>query len=288
MVVIPSEMMMTLDNKLPHRIGIPIVAEYEFTTTDSKFSRPKNKLLRSISFPNKPDDESSLLKMSGIELKTIGRISPKSLGYGFSNIFPDSYGVVRKQALAVKFEDMAFPAIEITATAMAKDFTPTIKQSPDGKPAGISLGDISIPTKENVSVTINYRRGSHTFKHFSANELLSANNDKLDGTYSNHWRNGYSNKTMAHNSTWTNAKRGDQSKHSRKYTRWPLDKINGWTAVFASIRFDNRSNYLAHCSKKQYTYAAKGRRSDVDWDLGSGTFTGSICKHSFTNNFPKH
>jgi adenylate cyclase len=176
--LIPSEMTRVIGRKLQSKAGLPIVAEYDFTMTVDKKQQPKEKLLKIIAFPSAPENNGDILKMLGIELAHVGRASPRSLSYGFSNIFPDMDGVVRRQPLAVSFDGMAFPSSEITATAQVKDFTPTIKQDPSGNPTGISIGDIRIPTQGNASIIINFRRGSHTFDHISAAELVSLKTDK--------------------------------------------------------------------------------------------------------------
>ncbi len=176
-IVIPPEMVKSLKNILPSKSPTAIIAEYRFRDNDKKLDRMKRKNLGKIAFPNTPEFSDDLLEMGSPELGRIRQKPSKSLAYGFANIFPDGDGVVRTQPLAVMFDGKAFPATEIATTAIAKDFTPTIKENSSGKASGISLGEMDIPTPSDLSIVIDYRHGALTFDHFSARDFL---NKKLD------------------------------------------------------------------------------------------------------------
>ncbi len=162
---------------------LPVVMAYDFyptlADTPPKMEGEKGgnrriqpKKFEITSYPSKPLDDSRLPGMAGVDNRTVINSQMNLVGQGFSNIFPNSRGLVISQPLAVRFRGRAYPALSIVAYSKWHGFTPILKESPRGSPVGISVGSEHISTGPDTRITINYIGKSEIFPTIDMREIL--------------------------------------------------------------------------------------------------------------------
>ncbi len=107
-----------------------------------------------FSLPTTPADDAPLMAMAGIDPAAVSGAQKRSSRDGFSNLFPDGDGVVRRQPLTVRLRHRAFPSLALSAAAFARGETPLVTEAPSGKPAGILMGESKLETDSATGVPI--------------------------------------------------------------------------------------------------------------------------------------
>ena len=118
-----------------------------------------------------PPDESSLIHAYSAvtNLKPFSEAAENS---GYFNAFPDSDGTLRWSPLVIKFQDNFYSSLPLSILLQYLDWPMlTLKMAGFGV-AGVSIGDIDIPTDEYGRLLINYLGPAKTFPHYSISDII--------------------------------------------------------------------------------------------------------------------
>ncbi len=186
LIVIDERTSKADEKLLPHirppKGGTKIIRGYEFYTNLSDLpadyvkASGKKALYESyaLALPTAPTRDYYLKSMAGIELAAVSGDTKRSASDGFSNIFPDEDGVVRRAPLAVRLRHRAFPSLALAAASALKGFTPLIKENAVGKPIGITLGKQIIDVPSDTNVAIGFKGKIGFFPNISLADIAEA------------------------------------------------------------------------------------------------------------------
>jgi adenylate cyclase len=168
----------------PSRFKTKIIRGYEFyphlsnLPPDYAKSAGESAAAEATEFalPSTLSDNYHLKTMAGIELDAIRGAMKRRAGDGFSNIFPDPDGVIRRSPLALRFGKRAYPSLPLASAAEALDLTPLIIEDASGSPEGIALGDRKIKTSADTNVAIGFKEPQF-FPHISLSDMASGKVD---------------------------------------------------------------------------------------------------------------
>ena len=144
----------------------PILAGYTFYPTLSEIPSGQTDVATDaktaaaaadLSLPSTPSDDAPLLAMAGIDPAAVAGAQKRSSRDGFSNLFPDADGIVRRQPLTVRLRHRAYPSFSLSAAAFARGETPLVTEAPSGKPAGILMGELKVETDAATTIPISFR-----------------------------------------------------------------------------------------------------------------------------------
>ncbi|MFA4874253.1 MAG: adenylate/guanylate cyclase domain-containing protein [bacterium] len=155
-----------------------VVAGYEFYTSLSDLPRGYELMgsearMAELTLPQSPADDSPMAAMAGIDLSTLIHPGMRVSRSGFSNIFPDADDIVRRQPLAVRMKHKIFPSFAVAAAAAAKSFTPLVAEDPAGKPDGVKLGEVMVPTSSDAAIALRFRGRPGSFPSASIADIVS-------------------------------------------------------------------------------------------------------------------
>lgn len=126
-----------------------------------------------LAFPSTPADDAPLPAMAGIRINRFSSADHLYLREGFSNLFPDGDGTVRRQPLAARLRHRVYPAFALAAATQWRGFTPILAQDAEGRPAGALIGEERIRTGADAVMTIRYAGPEGSFARRCAAAILA-------------------------------------------------------------------------------------------------------------------
>lgn len=160
----------------------PILAGYDFYptlsdipsgSTDAATDAKTAAAAADFSLPTSPADDAPLLPMAGIDPAAASGAQKRSSRDGFSNLFPDADGVVRRQPLTVRLRHRAFPSLALSTAALSRGETPLITEAPSGKPDGILMGESKVETDEATRIPIPFSGAPGSFPRIGFAEVTA-------------------------------------------------------------------------------------------------------------------
>ena len=116
-------------------------------------------------------DESRLVHAysAAVNIKPLSDAAENS---GYFNAFPDSDGTIRWSPLVIKFQDSYYSSLALALLLQYLDWPMLTLNTAAFGIAGISIGDIFIPTNESGGLLINYLGPAKTFPHYSISDII--------------------------------------------------------------------------------------------------------------------
>ena len=104
----------------------------------------------------------------------IEEISQASKYAGTFSMVPDLDGVVRRMPAVIKFRDLLYPPLSLTAVSAFMDEPISLKVADYGV-ASVRIGSLEIPSDELGQIVINYRGKAKTYSHIPVTDILHDN-----------------------------------------------------------------------------------------------------------------